>query len=196
MQNSENEKIQVINGKERFDKVLGEIETLLDCGFKVPPFGAVVSAKEIKSQLVTLKKAVQEAVEEAEHIMNIKEQIIKEARNEAEEILRRKQVEIAKQPVIKEAENYAKQLLIEAKKETEKMKREAEEFQKAVKEKIVQFSNNVFDEVDKGLHENRKKVSRNRQDLKMMLDGGSFEEKHTSEETFEQEEYTKQRQLL
>lgn len=162
--------------KKKFDKIINDIETVLDCGFKVPPFGAVVSAKEIRKQLTTLKKAVNDAVEEAEHIMNIKDKIVADARAESEEMLRRRQLEIAKQPVLKEAENIAKKMLLQAKEESEKMVRQAKDFQVEVKERTYRYAEMIFDEVEKGLNENRKRVSRDRQGLKSLVEDANKSE--------------------
>jgi len=168
--------------KKKFDKIITDIETVLDCGWKVPPFGAVVSAKEIRKQLSTLQKAVNDSVEEAEHIMAVKEKILSDARAEAEEIVRRRQIEISKQPILKEAENIAKKMLLQAKEEAEKMVRQAQEFQQEVKERTYRYADMIFDELDKDINEKRRDIMQNRQQLKTLVENGT---KQNKEETAE-----------
>lgn len=159
--------------KKKFDKIITDIETVLDCGWKVPPFGAVVSAKEIRKQLATLQKAVSDSVEEAEHIVAVKEKILTDARAEAEELIRRRQIEISKQPILKEAENIAKKMLLQAKEEAEKMVRQAQEFQQEIKERTYRYADMVFNELDRGLSDKRKDIMQNRQQLKALVEAAN-----------------------
>jgi len=156
--------------KKKFDKILVDIETVIDSGLKVPPMGAVISVKELRKHLAVLKKSVNDSVEEAEHIVNLKEKILADAKAEAEEMLRRRQIEISKQPILKEAENIAKKILLKAKEEGEAMYREAQEFQQQVKEQTYRYADIVFDELDKSLNDKRKDIMKNRQQLKSLVE--------------------------
>lgn len=179
----------VNNEKKKFDQVINEIETVIDCGFKFPGLGVVVSPKEIRNNLHSLRKAVNSAVEEAEHIMAIKEKIIEEAKKEADEIVRRRQLEVTKEPIIKEAENIAKQILIQAKKEAEKMVKDAQVYEKEIRERSVRYAEVIFNELEKDINEKRKRVTRDRQELKMIL------ENHEENAKVQQESIEPQRKL-
>lgn len=174
-QAQEAQKKQVITNKKRFDTIIDEIETTLDCGYKVPPFGSVVKVKEVRSHLDGLRKSVYEAVQEADKIVNNKEKVLSEAKAEAEELIRRRQAEVSRQPVLQEAEGYAKKMLIQAKEESERMKQEAEKFQREMKENSYKYADRIFDEVEKTLNEKRKTIMTNRNDLKSVIEDGRRE---------------------
>ncbi|MFP3725680.1 hypothetical protein U8V72_10810 [Priestia filamentosa] len=166
----ENQRIENNSEKKKFDKIINDMETVIDSGLKVPPMGAVISTKELRKHMAILKKSVNDSVEEAEHIVNLKEKILADAKAEAEEMLRRRQVEISKQPVLKEAENIAKKIILRAKEEGEAMYREAQEFQRQVKEQTYRYADVIFDELDKSLNEKRRDIMQNRQHMKSLIE--------------------------
>lgn len=163
------EKETTNNEKKKFDQIINEIETIVDCGFKLPGLGVVVSPKEIRNNLHSLRKAVNLAVEEAEHILKLKDNILEEARKEADEIVRRRQVELAKQPVLREADDFAKRLVTGAKEEAEKIVKGAQIFEKEVRERSHRYAEVIFDELENEIAEKKRKISRDREQLKMIL---------------------------
>lgn len=163
--------------KKRFDKIINDIEAELDIGVKIPPFGSVVKTGKLNQQLQNLRKEVYIAIEEAQQIVAYKEKLLSEAHQKAEEIVRRRQMELSKVPVLKEAEEIAKSMLIQTKKETERMRKEARDFQEQVKERSYRYADMIYNELESKLSENHNRITRNREDLKTILEENKNAEK-------------------
>lgn len=169
------------NEKKKFDQIINEIETIVDCGFKLPGFGVIVSPKEVRNNLHSLRKSVNLAVEEAEHILKLRDNILEEARKEADEIVRRRQVELAKQPVLKEANEFAKKLVTAAKDEAESIVKGAQMFEKEIRERSHRYAEVIFDELENDITEKKRRISRDREELKMILSTNEEQETSTNE---------------
>lgn len=158
------------NNKTRFDQIIDDIEAEMDIGMKLPALGTVVKAGKMTEQLEELRKEIYLAIEESQKMLAEKEKFMADARREAEEIVRRRELELSKQPVLQEAEGIAKNILLQAKKEANRMNREAEKFQIQVKESSYKYADMIYNELESKLNEKRLSVSRNREDLRTILD--------------------------
>lgn len=158
-------------------ETIKEIETIVDCGFKIPPFtGTVVSSKAIMSEVEKLKKQIKVELEEADHVLNIKDKIISDAHEQANEIVKRREREISKQTIIQEAEGIARKVLEEAHKEAKRVREETTKFKEDLLTKVYLEADNLFNELERDLTTKRQNIIQNRKELQLLKQGKSQEE--------------------
>lgn len=155
--------------KNELDKIINTIEAELDMGTKLPPFGTIVKTKNVTEQLKNLRKAAHFAIEESQLIVANRERFLEEASHEAEELVRRRQMELSKQPVLQEAEEIAKKMLLQAKKESDRLMKEAAAFEEQVRERSLKYADTIYIDLENRLNDKSMNVAKNRESLKAML---------------------------